>query len=115
MHKLSVGLWLSLFITPSIVQAEGEATFGAHCARCHAPVEIERRMRGEWAGRSADLLYEVTRQTMPGETPGSLSDDEYVAVVAYMLDLAGVTRPDGELRANQLAGIAIDASIRDEA
>ena len=107
MRKIAGWFFAGLFLMPALSQAEGEATFGAHCARCHAPVEIERRMRGEWAGRSADLLFEITRQTMPGESPGSLSDSEYVAVVAYMLDIADVPRPEGELRAEQLASISI--------
>jgi len=89
--------------------AEGEAAFGAHCAKCHAPVDITRRMNGEWAGRSADQLFDITRQTMPGETPGSLSDAEYLEVVAYMLDLASVPRPAGELTESQLAAIVIES------
>ena len=93
--------------------AEGEATFGAHCAKCHAPVDITRRMKGEWAGRSTDQLFEITRQTMPGETPGSLTDAEYLEVVAYMLDLAAVPRPAGELAEGQLAGIVIESASDD--
>lgn len=89
-------------------RAEGEAAFGAHCAKCHAPVDITRRLRGEWSGQSAARLFDVTRQTMPGETPGSLSEAEYLAVVAYMLDLAGVPRPAGTLQTAALAGIAIE-------
>jgi len=92
--------------------AEGEAEFGAHCARCHAPIEIQRRLRGEWAGRSAQALFEVTRQTMPGESPGSLSDDEYLAAVAYMLDLAGVARPEGSLAVAKLTSITIESRER---
>lgn len=88
--------------------AEGEGTFGAHCARCHAPVEIERRLRGDWNGRGSTQLLELTRLTMPGESPGSLSDEQYLEVMAYMLDLAGVERPSGSLQAEQLAGIAIE-------
>jgi quinoprotein glucose dehydrogenase len=90
--------------------SEGEATFGAHCARCHAPVEIGRRMRGEWSGRSAADLYAVTRQTMPGESPGSLTERQYLEAVAYMLDLARVARPAGALESAQLASIVIESS-----
>lgn len=89
------------------VFAEGEATFGAHCARCHAPVEIERRLRGDWNGREAARLFDQTRQTMPGESPGSLSDAQYLDVMAYMLDLAGVERPAGRLQMGQLAGLRV--------
>ncbi|MDX1482343.1 MAG: PQQ-binding-like beta-propeller repeat protein, partial [Woeseiaceae bacterium] len=103
--------WLTL---TGAARAEGEATFGAHCARCHAPVEIQRRVAGDWAGRSAEALFDVTRRTMPGESPGSLSVAQYLETVAYMLDVAGVSRPAGTLESAQLAGITLSASIEDE-
>lgn len=101
-------LWLLLIVLPAMAFAEGEATFGAHCARCHAPIEIERRLRGDWAGRGAEQLYEMTRQTMPGESPGSLSDEQYLEAMAYMLDTANVARPDGELTVAALGTIVIE-------
>ena len=74
-------------------QQTGEALFGVHCARCHATVEIERRVRNDWSGRPVSQLFERTRQTMPAAAPGSLSDADYLEVLAYMLDIAGVKRP----------------------
>jgi hypothetical protein len=35
-------------------------------------------------------LYEIIRGTMPLDNPGGLSDQEYIDVVAYMLQLNGV-------------------------
>lgn len=99
---------IACLLFSGIALAEGEASFGAHCARCHAPIEIERRLRGDWRGRDAAQLFELTRLTMPGESPGSLSDDQYLDVMAYMLDLAGVERPAGSLQAPQLATIVIN-------
>lgn len=102
------GLVLVWALLAQTALATGEATFGAHCARCHAPVEMERRLRGEWAGRSAQQLFEVTRQTMPAEVPGSLPERDYLDVVAWMLDLADVPRPGGALEASQLAALRIE-------
>ncbi len=101
-------LVLCLSLLPGMVRAGGEQTFGAHCARCHAPIEIKRRLLGDWSGRTADQLFLTTRQTMPGESPGSLSDEDYLNVVAYMLDLAGVPRPDGALTETMLVGVTIE-------
>lgn len=95
-------------VAASAAAADGAATFGAHCARCHAPIEIERRLQGDWAGLNAEELFDVTRQTMPGESPGSLSQREYLDVTAHMLDLAGIARPPGVLEANQLAAIVLE-------
>ncbi len=63
-------------------QQEGSQIFGVHCARCHATVEIERRIRNDWSGRPATQLFERTRQTMPAAEPGSLSDSDYLEVFA---------------------------------
>ena len=74
-----------LLILPSILAAEsvlaqqtGEQIFSTHCIRCHVPVEIERLVRRDWAGRSADQLFESMTQTMPAEAPGSLAESEYL-------------------------------------
>ena len=103
---------LIVSLLPGMAEATGEQTFGAQCARCHAPIEIKRRLLGDWSGRTAEQLYLTTRQTMPGESPGSLSDADYLAVLAYMLDLADVDRPDGELTTAALADILIAARER---
>lgn len=90
--------------------SQGQAVFGAHCARCHAPVEISRRVRGDWLGRNAQELFEVTQQTMPAERPGSLSDAEYRDVVGYMLALADVPIADGDLQATVISPAVDDGA-----
>ncbi len=94
----------------SSAMADGASTFGAHCARCHAPIEIVQRLEGDWSGRRAADLYDATRQTMPAETPGSLTEREYLDVLAYMLDNADVERPPGELQLASLSQIVIEAA-----
>ncbi len=93
--NLRASLLLPLFLLPvsAPAQQSGDQIFGVHCARCHATVEIERRIRNDWSGHPASQLFERTRQTMPAAAPGSLSDADYLEVLAYMLDIAGVKRP----------------------
>ena len=98
-----------LFSLSASAQQSGEQLFGVHCARCHATVEIERRIRNDLSSRPASQLYERTRQTMPAAEPGSLSDADYLAVFAYMLDVAGVQRPAGDLTIASLGGIVLQA------
>ncbi|MEE4300709.1 MAG: PQQ-binding-like beta-propeller repeat protein [Pseudomonadales bacterium] len=112
---LPIGLAAVAVLASPALHADGAATFGAHCARCHAPVEMVRRLVGDWRGRSAAELHRVTRESMPAEMPGSLSDRDYLDVVAYMLDLADVVRPDGALEAAQLAAISVVPVVRSEA
>ncbi len=104
---MRVALGVLGFTLSLAAAADGVATFGAHCARCHAPIEIERRLRGDWQGRDAQALFDVTAQTMPAEMPGSLSEREYLDVLSYMLDLADVERPAGELSMGDLAALLI--------
>ena len=70
-----------------------DAVWGAHCARCHAPAEIRSRIEAGWLGRSAEDLLVRVRETMPAESPGSLSDQEYQLSVRHLLALldAGIT------------------------
>lgn len=92
-------LLVSLCFGPllAFAQQDGAQLFGVHCARCHASIEIERRIRNDWAGHLPGQLFERIQQTMPATAAGSLSEREYLAVFAYMLDASGVPRPAGAL------------------
>lgn len=106
-NSLTIALILSS--VSAHAQQGGAELFGVHCARCHANIEIERRIRNDWSGRPASQLYEVTRRTMPATAPGSLSDADYLEVLAYMLDITGVIRPAGELTVASLGSIVLRA------
>lgn len=88
-------------------QAEaGQQVYRAACAACHLPnllgtfeaTELAGpNFRSAWGGRTAIELLEYTRRTMPLAAPGSLADEEYAAVVAYMLRENGVAAGDAAL------------------
>jgi len=81
----------------TLAQAEtGEASFTRQCAWCHghvlegnedfctpplAGVEFWRR----WGGSSVGSLYKKIQTTMPENRAGSLSGDEYAAIVSFLL------------------------------
>ncbi len=108
MHLRSL-IFFPLFLAPVLAPAQqtGAQIFGVHCAGCHATVEIERRIRNDWSGREATQLFERTRKTMPAAAPGSLSDADYLEVLAYMLDIAGVERPAGDLTLASLGNVVL--------
>lgn len=110
--KLRAAFLTAAFFLPSpaSAQSSGEQLFGVHCALCHAAVDIGRRVRNDWSGRDAAQLFERTRQTMPALTPGSLSDSDYLAVLGYMLDVAGVKRPRGLLTIASLGNIKLEVA-----
>ncbi|MEX2571922.1 MAG: c-type cytochrome [Gemmatimonadota bacterium] len=83
-------------------QAErGEATVQLECSACHSPAEWSHaRFLLVWTGRSIRDLHNQIRSTMPFDSPGRLSTQEYSDIVAYMLQLNDVPAGDTELPAD---------------
>ena len=66
----------------------GTRVFEAECAFCHAPSEFSGRIfQITWQGRSVGALFTQVKSTMPLDRPGSLTNEQYAAVVAYILRL----------------------------
>ena len=93
--------------TPSVYQAAytaeqaqlGLAVYRAACSECHleslrgrfeAPELAGPNFLAQWADVPVTELLDYTRATMPVQKPAGLSDEEYAAVVAYMLRENGV-------------------------
>src|SRR5690606_31054812 len=85
----------------------GELVFQEHCTRCHIPVEIGLRVQGDWLGRSGAEMFQRIRATMPGENPGSLSEQQYLDVTAHVLRMGGAALPARSLPANELTALLI--------
>jgi mono/diheme cytochrome c family protein len=116
-------IWDGVF---SAAQAErGGALYEAPCGRCHgrrldgasddpdmrsSPPLARATFLRRWNGRSLATLYEYIRATMPESTPGSLSDQEYVDLIAYMLATSGAEPGEEELLPDpvSLAGVRIE-------
>ncbi len=93
----------------------GEAVYTGACAFCHgrrlngapddpdmrsAPPLARARFLRIWDGRSLATLFAYTRATMPEDNPNSLTDQENVDVMAYMLSVGGMPEGDVELAAD---------------
>ena len=84
-----------------------------NCANCHrepggnAPVIAGERFTRSFSDATLQNFFTTIKTTMPRNNPGSLSDAEYVDVVAHLLRLNGY--PDGmtELALADLSGIKI--------
>ncbi len=86
-------------------QAErGRARYDSACAECHgialadgtSPPLAGDQFTASW-GRpdlTLDDLYYIVRKTMPKDTPGSLTTEDYSDIVAYVLQRNGF--PPGE-------------------
>ena len=66
-------------------------------------------LRG-WKGQTVGNLYQYARTAMPQETPGSLTDQQYADIIAYMFNLSSLPAGENELPpdAQQLNMIIIE-------
>jgi len=91
----------------------GEAVYEGACGLCHGyrlngapddpdmrstPPLARARFLRVWEGRSLATLFEYSRATMPEDNPSSLTEQEYVDVIAYMLSVGGMPVGNDELQ-----------------
>ncbi len=94
----------------------GRDLFRAQCTECHYSSEFsDSQFKFKWSRRSAYNLYNLIQSSMPETAPGSLTPDEAVAVVTYIMRMNGFEPGSAELPAERavLDGISL-ASIRGE-
>ena len=104
-------IWDGVFT--EVQATRGQTAYSGACSSCHGrrlngapddpdmrstPPLARARFLRVWEGRSLATLFEYTRATMPESNPGSLTDDEFVDVIAYMLSVGGMRAGDAELR-----------------
>lgn len=94
-------------------QAEaGRAPYSGSCGLCHGrrlngvaddndmqsgPPLAGNRFLRNWNGRSIGSLFTYTHFTMPLSNPGFLPDEDYAAIIAYMLEVTDVPAGDTPL------------------
>ena len=116
-------IWAGVYTTE---QAErGQRVFVGRCADCHGPrgdgVDTDPdqpagppvaggSFLAEWQGQTVYTLFAYTRLRMPTINPGSLSDEDYIDAIAFMLGNSGVPPGETELPVEQpvLRSVQID-------
>ena len=72
----------------------GEKVYAASCASCHGddlsgggqtPPLSGKEFNGDWNDLSMGDLYDRTHLSMPADKPGSLTPEQTVDVIAYLL------------------------------
>jgi PQQ-dependent dehydrogenase (s-GDH family) len=93
--------------------AAGKTAYNANCAVCHGSTMTNgtfgtplagEYFRNAWFGKSTGALYNKAK-TMPPASPGSLPDDTYAGILAYILDVNGIKPGTAPLPAG---GAALD-------
>lgn len=74
--------------------ALGEETWTSYCAGCHSGGFTTLAISGY---RGADKLYDYIRARMPPGNPTVVTDLRRYAIVAYLLNKAGLIKPDVEV------------------
>jgi mono/diheme cytochrome c family protein len=98
----------------------GQAVYLEECSRCHSeglsggessPALAGDAFLEKWNGKTVDELFEVIRTTMPADSPGRLSRQQYVDIVAYMFEVNKFPAGKGELERDSahLKDIVINA------
>ena len=74
--------------------AEGKTLYTTNCASCHGanlddgpfgPPLSGVQFQQAWGGRPASVLFEHMTTTMPPGAPGTLGDERYTQILAYLL------------------------------
>lgn len=66
----------------------GRGVFRETCLECHYSSEFRNStFKFQWRRRSVWDLYREIVRTMPEDKPGALADQQYIDVVAYILEL----------------------------
>ncbi|MSR07341.1 MAG: cytochrome c [Gemmatimonadetes bacterium] len=87
----------------AVLYTEGQAVRGQDgftrtCTFCHGSHDFSgQKFRTNWSGQSVESFYSFLRNSMPQDNPGRLTGQEYVDIVAYVLQLNGYPAGTKEL------------------
>lgn len=105
-----VSIWDGIYSDAQVVR--GRLAYGGYCAVCHgrrlngapedpdmqsSPPLARANFLRDWNGRSLAILMDYTRAAMPQSNPSSLTDEQYVDVIAYMLSVSGAPSGSADL------------------
>lgn len=69
---------------------DGEDVYRRVCLECHTRGEFgDRPFLFAWEGSTVAQLYDYIEENMPDDAPGSLDEEDYQAVMAYILEMNG--------------------------
>ena len=81
--------------------ARGQRRFEQICEACHRTQEFSgARFQIAWMSRTVGDIFQLISNTMPPDSPGSLSPEEYTDILTYFLRLNGYPAGQEELPAD---------------
>ena len=89
----------------------GREVFRSQCTECHSSSEFsDSQFQFKWSRRHAGSLFQLIQTQMPETAPGSLTDEETVDLVAYILRMNGFEPGASELSSDRSVLDAISLS-----
>lgn len=94
--------------------SRGRQAYEASCAACHGPeltgVRDNRPLVGDrfwqdWGEDSLGTMFSVVQRTMPRNAPGSLTEQHYLDIVAYVLQKNGYPEGSSDLTTAAIADV----------
>jgi mono/diheme cytochrome c family protein len=86
----------------------GQRAAQQNCGTCHSPSEWSRTtLITAWAGRPIKEMHNHLQNTMPLDSPGRLTSQQYADILAYMLKLNNVPAGQSELPGDEAGLTAI--------
>jgi len=92
--------------------ARGRALYADRCITCHKEDLsgmkgrlVGQRFMDDWREDSLNPLFARTKAGMPPVAPGSLTDREYIDILAYLFQQNGFPSGRSELKRNELTAI----------
>lgn len=99
----------------SLAQAnEGRDVYDGRCKNCHTAIShTGAPFRANWDKKPLSELYDYMVEKMPKDAPGTLSEEEYTQVLAYVLRMNGMPAGSESLPGDRklLKAIRIDAPV----
>ena len=102
------GIWEGVYTDAQVER--GQTVYRAECVSCHladltgqdmSPSLIGVGFSFSWQGRSLQELYAIMRFGMPQTAPGSLSDQAYADITAFVLSQNGFPSGASELTTDE--------------
>jgi alcohol dehydrogenase (cytochrome c) len=116
---VALGMTSARAYTPEQAAA-GRQAYLNNCSSCHgadlrllATAQLAgSEFLGRWQGRNTEELFQQLRATMPPESPGSLAENTYVDVIAYLLASNDIPASDEPLTASARVAVGPAAALR---
>ena len=84
----------------------GMMVFTKTCVECHTKPDVTGPdFKVKWNGRPVWELFDVIHTTMPDDKPGSLTVDQYIDVVTYLVRINGAASGGAALSPTDTAGL----------